>query len=380
MPYPVKPFAILILLAGLASTIACKKNGSNPAPPPGTDKKPSVYLLGTTGDSIVYWKDDTLVLVDTMSTHRPGSLTPQETNLTGIAVAGGHVYVSGWITWNNGQIVYGIPMLWTDGKMTLLPDPSNQGTTGGVFANGSDVYVVGNVGTARGRAAVVWKNGIPSLMPDTGSLNEYVSGIAVSGSDVYVSGGNYSQYLPSSSASYYACYWKNGQIHSLDSGLIEFYPASTLILGYPTTTGLFVSGSDVYISGKKDSAFPSSTPQSYSYKERAMYWKNGTPVLLPVTDQGTEALAIVEANDNVYLAGIVNYIGSYGATMWKNGVLQPIPFPGIKSSANGIAVSGTDVYVAGVEYINGKSYATRWKNNVATHLGTGGAAYKIIVQ
>jgi len=372
MPYPVKPFAILILVAGLASTTACKKNGDHPAPPPVTDKKPSVYLLGTTGDSIVYWKDDTLVLLGTT-----GSV---ETYVNDIAVTGGHVYVSGGTHTYDFRILFGTPMLWTDGKMTQLPDTSGLGTTGGVFANGSDVYVAGTVGTAQGPTAVVWKNGVASLMPDTGRLNEYVNGIAVSGSDVYVSGGNYSQYLSPSSASYLACYWKNGKIHSLDSGLIGRYPASTLILGYPTTTGLFVSGSDVYISGIKDSAFPSSTPQAYSYKERAMYWKNGTPVLLPVTDQGTQALAIVEANDNVYLAGIVNYIGSSGATMWNNGVLQPIPFSGPKSSANGIAVSGTDVYVAGMEYVNGKSYATRWKNGVATHLGSGGAAYKIIVQ
>ncbi len=365
----IKPCIYLILAAGLAGTIACKKNSAHPVTPPADSTKASIYVLGTTGDSLVYWKDDTVVLLATTATG--------DTYVNDISIAGGHVYVSGGSITYNGRNEYGTPLLWTDGKMTQLPDASGVGTTGAVFANSTDVYVAGTVGTAQGTAAVVWKDGVASIMPDTGALAEYVNGIVVSGSDVYVSGGNPVLYQPASGPTYWAAYWKNGIIHSLDSGLIGITPGGTLIVSSPRTTGLSLSGSDVYVSGTETS--PGLTISPY-VNQQAMYWKNGTPVLLPTTTDGTQGNAVLLANDTVYVAGNVSYLGVFQATVWKNGVLPIFPLWETNSVANAIAVSGKDVYVAGNAYINSAPFATYWKNGVATHLGSGGTAYKIIVQ
>ena len=365
----IRPCIYLILAAGLAGTIACKKNSAHPVTPPADSTKASVYVLGTTGDSLVYWKDDTIVLLATTA--------QVETYVNDISVAGGHVYVSGGSHTYNGRNEYGTPLLWSDGKMTQLPDASGVGTTGAVFANSTDVYVAGTVGTAQGTAAVVWKNGVASIMPDTGTLAEYVNGIVVSGSDVYVSGGSPVLYQPASGPTYLAAYWKNGIIHSLDSGLIGITPGGTAIASAPYTTGLSLSGSDVYVSGIE---YGASTPSVFGASQQAIYWKNGTPVLLPTTVDGTHGNAVLLANDTVYVAGEVSYVGTFLATIWKNGVLPTLPLSETNSGANAIAVSGTDVYVAGEEYVNGAPFATYWKNGVATHLGSGGTAYKIIVQ
>ena len=360
----VKSLVYLSLVAGLAGTIACKKSSSHPA----GSAKASIYVLGTTGDSLVYWKDDTVVLLAISKTG--------ETYVNDLSVAGGHVYVSGGNLTYRGNL-YGTPMLWTDGKMTQLPDVSGVGTTGAVFANGSDVYVAGTVGTAQGTAAVVWKDGVASTMPDTGTLNEYVSGIVVSGGDIYVSGGNPMTYEPASGHTYCAAYWKNGIIHSLDSGLIVITPGSTGIVGGPYATGLSLSGSDVYISGTESRPGLAISPYVY---EQAMYWKNGTPVPLGTTTDGTQGNAVLLANDTVYVAGNVSYLGTFMATLWKDGVMPTLPLWETNSVANAIAVSGKDVYVAGNAYINGAPFATYWKNGVATQLGSGGTAYKIIIQ
>jgi len=146
--------------------------------------------------------------------------------------------------------------------------------------------------------------------------SEYVSGIFVADGNVYVAGGSNEYYSDVSSTYQFAQYWDQGVATSLVGNLLDSSGGN--VTERPNTTGIYVSGTDVYVAGVVSGLF---TPQ-------AVYWKNG----------------------------VSSIIGN--------------------GSANAIFVSGSDVYVAGVDVVNEVAYATYWKNGVATHLspGTGGAS------
>ena len=96
-----------------------------------------------------------------------------------------------------------------------------------------------------------------------GSKNAFAAAIAVSGSDVYVAGYEFS------GAHNVAKYWKNGTAVGLTDGNNSAYAGS-----------IAVSGSNVYVAG-------------YEYNDLshtvAKYWKNGSPVLL--SDGTSSAIA-----------------------------------------------------------------------------------------
>src|SRR5580692_11767920 len=93
-------------------------------------------------------------------------------------------------------------------------------------------------------------------------------------------------YADKDSSIQFARYWKNGVVTNLTSGLLEY--SGTTIVNYPTTTGIFVSGNDVYLSGLR----------GYT---QALYWKNGTPVFLTTQQTtGAAANAIFVSGSDVY--------------------------------------------------------------------------------
>ncbi len=153
----------------------------------------------------------------------------------------------------------------------------------------------------------------------------------------------------------FARYWNQGVATSLVDS------SGGNVNARPITTGIYVSGTDVYVAGTVGGSFPS----------QAVVWKNGVASSL---GNGTANSIFVSGSD-VYVAGTSLVNGNYEATYWVNGeptVLSTSP-PG--TTANSIYVSGNDIYVAGVDVVNEVGYATYWKNGIATHLspGTGGA-------
>jgi hypothetical protein len=110
-----------------------------------------------------------------------------------ILIAGGNIYVVG----RQGYFVN------FASQYTQLPDAvfSNY-----MFLNGSDIYVAGTRQDGQGNTwAAYWKNGVLDTLPNyPNTLQSYATGIAVAGSDVYVTG---SAYLGSV---FYGVYWKNG--------------------------------------------------------------------------------------------------------------------------------------------------------------------------
>ena len=189
-----------------------------------------------------------------------------------------------------------------------------------VITQPSDIYAAG----FDGANVTYWKNGTAVLLaPLTGPAGA-ATGIAVSGTDVYVSGYHNG-----------AVYWKNSTRINLTGSAFDSAHAITL------------AGADVYVAGDDGAGGPGGP-------NAAVYWKNGVRTLLHSSGVSTSAKTIVVSGTDVHAAG---YIGDT-AVYWKNGVRTTLSTNFAK--ANGIALSGTDVYVVGVE--NG--VGLYWKNGV----------------
>jgi hypothetical protein len=182
--------------------------------------------------------------------------------------------------------------------------------------------------------ACYWKNGAITTLSD-GSVETRATGIALSGTDVYVSG-------TIGIIQSIAVYWKNG---------------TQIMLGNNSsasaTSAIAVNGNDVYVAG-------------FSDNNHASYWKNGKDTVLATTDVGNCSDILLDGND-VYLAGFVGTAG--GATYWKNGISVTLNQPGSAFMANGIAVIGTDVYVSGRD--SHGPYGAYWKNGELTKFPLG---------
>ena len=368
-----------ILLCAVMGLIACKKHHETPANT--TPPSPTVYVLGSSGDTIEYWKNSVATV---LTADGPGTLSA-----FAMTVSDSDVYVA-------GQVVTGVSSnnleeahaeYWKNGVGVALPDSTGLATASGIYVNGADVYVVGSMGyfapstavyttpTAvypkAGWVANYWLNGVPVQLPGqffpAGPQNstvdvysEYVSGIFVADGNVYVAGGSNEYYSDVSSTYQFAQYWDQGVATSLVGNLLDSSGGN--VTERPNTTGIYVSGTDVYVAGVVSGLF---TPQ-------AVYWKNGVSSIIG----NGSANAIFVSGSDVYVAGYSIINGVNVATYWVNGQPTVLSTSPQSTVANAIFVSGSDVYVAGIDVVNEVAYATYWKNGVATHLspGTGGAS------
>ncbi|GGA97040.1 hypothetical protein GCM10011511_20430 [Puia dinghuensis] len=285
---------------------------------------------------------------------------------------------------------------WKDGVITHLPDTTGNASAFAVAVSGGDVYVAGTTYYPQnshtpyttptalypptGYIVTVWKNGIPMNLPGNalgpGVVHgngerlyaEYVSGLAISGSDVYVAGGS-NEFVQGLDSTYqFARYWKNGVPVNLTKGLVE--SSGGRVISYPETTGISVAGTDVYVSGAIDGAS----------QNQSLYWKNGEVTRLSQPGSFSRANSIYVTGNDVYVAGYVDSNNTSYATYWKNGARVTLGLGSRGSNANYITVFHGDVYVAGSEDVNGTSYVTYWKNGAANHLGVNGEAYSIAVE
>jgi hypothetical protein len=373
---------LVFFLSCLVAITACQKHNSGSTA--NSAQSLDIYVLGTSNDSLIYWKNGQPTLLT--GTHG------YQAYGNGIAISGGNVYVSG------GSSAIQLPSygnVWINGIASPLADSAGNAANteiSAIFVHGPDVFVAGIVQydtthgipytndsavyPPSGKVATLWKNGHPAFLPGYTLLasgygggavathSDYVSGIYISGNDVYVSGGSNGYYADKDSSMQFARYWKNGVNINLTPGLVE--KNGTTVVHYPMTTGIFVTGNDVYLSGLR------------GYNQ-ALYWKNGSPVFL-TTEQtyGAAANAIFVAGKDVYVAGNqADASGNNHAVYWKNGSV--VQLSNNLSGAYATTVVNGDIYVAGVDYINGTGYATYWKNGVPTHLGSHGFANAIAV-
>ena len=167
-----------------------------------------------------------------------------------VFVSGSDVYVAGtefWVSpYGSGSISNAVS--WKNGELQYrLTDVQNLGANfhaNSVFVSGSDVYVAGVVGNS---GATLWKNGVEQNLSQTNNDNDdYYSSansVFVAGDDVYVAGyeswsDNYGYYYNA------AILWKNGVAQSLSQTNHDDYDYYS-----SSANSVFVSGSDVYVAG-----------------------------------------------------------------------------------------------------------------------------------
>ncbi len=147
--------------------------------------------------SPAYWKNGNKVILPLL----PGQTRGEILDFT---VSGTNVYAAG----KCGNK----PCYWVNNTVTELVTPMNLGEANGIAVTGSDVFISGYIQNSSGYQAVYWKNGtrneLTTTMADASAYD-----IALDGTDIYVAG-----YSSTSGNVYDAVYWKNGTAQILTTG------------------------------------------------------------------------------------------------------------------------------------------------------------------
>jgi hypothetical protein len=229
------------------------------------------------------------------------------------------IYVTGSIAGPGGVKLPAY--LKNDQLITLPVGTYTSGTARSVVVKGNDVYVSGDIENGTTGRAVLWKNGVLTVFPET----EWPGRLFLAGNDIYMAGGS-------------GAYWKNDVKVTVD-------PRAQ-------TPGMYVNGTDVYLSGRLDGVNG--------------YWKNGAFTAVPTAANSVQSIGV--AGNDIYLLGQTS--PSYICAYWKNGVPTVYsPGPGTNAFAFGrMVVDGSDFYFTGYEFAvrSGKhvEVAKYWKNGL----------------
>jgi len=334
-------YKIVFIVGLMLAAGACKKSDN----PKASNTLPTVYVVGISGNSALYWKNGTQNILN--------SGASSDVNVASIFASATNIYVAGkeYLSGNYTAT------LWKNNVPEQLPNESGNiySSASSVTVSGEDVYAAGySYGTSpgTGTVAIYWKNQVPVYLSAPGQPFSEASSISVSGSDIYVAGASVLTGPNLAGLDLYApALWKNGNLTIL---------AKSGEAG--NTTSVSVNNGDVYVTGYQ--YVIGANPSNYN----AVYWKNG--VMTQLSANNALAYAIAVSGNDVYVAGDENINGVILATIWKNGTATHLTGPTVFSTASAIAVSGTNVYVAG-NVINsaGATTATLWKNGAATNLG-----------
>jgi hypothetical protein len=345
-------FPVLLFFVGVTVFCSCRKGVlvSSKIHPGGIQGNSNVYVT-VNQDSVTsyyynegkYYKNGTPVTI------------PQCASISSITTSGNDVYVVGYAD----EPYFYAPAYWKNGTEVAIPNFTNHTIVPGpLVVSGTDVYIPvteydynPSVDEWSYAVATYWKNNTQVRLSDSLSLNE-VGSMAVSEKGIYVVGSEirYTTYCRGK-------YWLNGTPVYLPGDGIENAFARSIV----------ISGNDVYIGG----IIYHTDPVRHGGIPRIVYWKNGT--LVYVTD-GTRAdlpYSMAVSGTDVYIAGVDvqqlspnSGLSKWTAMYWKNGspvVLSTSPY---NSCANAIAVDGQDVYVAGYECEGIRKIAKYWKNGI----------------
>lgn len=238
---------------------------------------------------------------------------------------------------------------WIDGKEKVL---TTRGHIWDLTISGSDVHAVGyeEKPTEAGYFPAYWKNGV--LVPvDSITPAGRLTGIAVSGADVYICGVNRVSDVYSK-----AWYWKNGHLVFSTDGSTSGWARD-----------IAASGDDVYMVGDE---YPV-----------AKMWKNGIPTSL------SDGKYINQANRIRIIGTDIHIIGSelYGpetasVKYWKNGSAVELENGNPSGYAVDFAIPDSDPYVAGYSFryegaFSNYAVAKLWHNGEETNVFKGSSNY-----
>ena len=285
---------------------ACKKEGGEDKP---ASPKQNVYVAGSINDHAAYWENgEAHYLEDTTNLIWSYAIC--------IYPSGNDVFVCGAKDIDG----YRYAMYWKNGIATYLRRDS-MCYASSIITSGNDVYVAGALifnpphMNPEYTKAVYWKNGeMYYLLKDS----SYANRMAVSGTDLYITGGEVKNGITR------GVLWKNGIATYLGDSTINTYLADVVVVG-----------TDVYVGGT----------QMVDRTRTALYWKNG---VLYNTGQLMNVQSMYVSGNDVYLVGD-DYSSAYPSGKYiycKNGVASMLPD---HYSAFSIFASGNDVYIAGVE-------------------------------
>jgi hypothetical protein len=175
-----------------------------------------------------YWKNGVPVSL-------PDSLYGSEASA--IAVNSSDVYIAGYIISPKGHHV---ATLWKNGAVINLDNSGVSSGANAIALSGNDLYIAGFSGTN----AIYWKNGVVTklMYEDATSVGAGASAIAINGADVYVAGGTYND-----NGYPIAIYWKNGVGKRVPNSTVISQTPNDLSISQ--ARGIAVNGSDVYVSG-----------------------------------------------------------------------------------------------------------------------------------
>lgn len=334
---------VVLAIIIICSISSCKKNDSIEVPtnPIDTISSKKVMILGSTGDSLVLWVNDTMQLLNKnywgQSSAKSGQIIAVDTN----------IYIAGW---ENDKALY-----YKNGVKTIVHQQYSAATCIGVSNN--EVIVGGfsmdNNGNNLGETYwTFWKNGIRNTFYDR---NTIINALLIDGNDRYfvgnkVIGGVYSPYAP-------LVYLKNNTPISLSIEPSE-------------ATDIAKNGNDIYIVGN----------EFYNNGTAARIWKNnvGSYVENSANTPNTSANAVFLKNSDVYVAGTIFGQPAY----WKNGTVTVLD-PNVGKAID-IYVTDSDIYVIGQKYnvFSRNLVAAVWKNGVGKELNgmNASSAFSIIIK
>ncbi|MEE9913272.1 MAG: hypothetical protein K4571_16305 [Deltaproteobacteria bacterium] len=209
-----------------------------------------IHIAGTTfvcgaGDPAetpvaAYWKNGIRTDLE-----RPAAHTGDASEAQQLIIAGGKVYIAGYVTGDAGPV----PVYWEDGQLVYLNEIPYGGTrarASNIFVDGRDIYVSGAAlfDTAY---PVYWKNGEATTLPLPGGYSgtSVPLPIRVANGDIYVFGHLHHLRTPSDwDTSERPVYWKNGELvplFPLDNGAGYSY-GGTVFNGVPYSAGAYVEG------------------------------------------------------------------------------------------------------------------------------------------
>lgn len=288
---------------------------------------PDVYVVGADNTQAMVWKNGGV-----------GTPLTGGVEATGIVVIGTDVYICGWGLHPTTHERVG--MYWKNGVQTVLSD----GTTGvmpmGIAVSGSDVYVSAQVGIF-GYESVYYLNGVAHPLGTSTTINRAWGVVTDENGNFYIPGAR--QGFPS--------YWLNGTLQSR-------LPGGSNV--YSIVNAMAVQGGDVHAVG-----------QDYSSpKDIALYWKNGQTMTIGGNGGAAKAVA-VRANGQPVIAGTYGpSLGNVKIAYWP--MLVPAEPPITLSIGKfirlnvGVAVdqAADEIYVCGTEDENQSgSIAKYWKIN-----------------